>query len=226
MTVIEEPETEEDFFATRGFAGLHKRLGGIPLHRIGMDPPPGMATEADVLRHLDAVDKRLYELIEGTLVEKAMGFRESMIGVYVGSRVYGHVKDRRLGIVAGADGPFKLTAGVIRYPDVSFVEWAAIPKSMTSVERITTLPPTFAVEVLSDSNTAAEIDLKLKQFFAKDCRLAWVIDPKKRIAEVYTSYASPQVLTADQTLDGGDVLPGFVLPLRDVFAAGELERPD
>src|SRR5205807_3917169 len=68
-TAMTITETDDDIFAERNFAGLHKRLGGVPLYRIGLDPPPGMATEADVLRHLDAGDKRLYELIEGTLVE-------------------------------------------------------------------------------------------------------------------------------------------------------------
>jgi len=218
--------TDDDVLAERNFAGLHRRLGGVPLYRIGLDPPPGMATEKDVLRHLDAGDKRLYELIEGTLVEKAMGFRESMIGTYVSRKVGDFVEKKKLGIVGGADGPFRLTAGVVRYPDVSFIPWSAIPKSMTSVERMTSLPPTFTVEVLSDSNTDAEIDLKLKQFFSKDCKLAWVIDPEKQTVRVYTSFPKFKKHDGDAVLDGGEVLAGFTLSLKDIFEAGELQRPE
>jgi Uma2 family endonuclease len=208
------------------FAGLHRRLGEVPLHRIGMDPPPGTATEADVLRHLDAIDKRTYELLEETLVEKAMGFRESMIGALLIEEIRRFVRMHKLGIVAGANGPFRLTAGVIRIPDISFIPWSAIPESMTAVERLTTLPPILTVEVLSDSNSRSEIDLKLQHFFAKQCQLAWVIDPTRRIAIIYKSMNDCTELTELDELDGGSVLPGFRLKLSDVFAAGELQRPN
>jgi len=206
------------------FEDLHLRLGSVPLHRIGMDPVPGMATVDDVIRHLDASDKRLYELVDGTLVEKAMGFQESIIGVYISTRIRVHVELDQLGIVAGADGPFLLTAGRIRFPDVSFVPWSAIPDD-ACIEKLSSLPPVLAIEVLSESNTRAEIDRKLEDYFAAACRLAWVIDPKTETARVYTSAAKFEVFNADTSLDGGTVLPGFLLSLKAVFAAGSLQKP-
>src|SRR5437588_66928 len=76
-----------------------------------------------------------------------------------------------------------------------------------------------AGEVLSPSNTRAEIARKRREYFAAGTRLAWIVDPKTRTVEVYTSAEKPDViLSEDGTLTGGDVLPGFTLELRGVFA--------
>ncbi len=79
--------------------------------------------------------------------------------------------------------------------------------------------PTLAVEVLSKSNTKAEIDRKLRDFFSAGVKLAWVIDPKARTTKVHTSAARFKELGPDGVLDGGRVLPGFKLALADLFAA-------
>lgn len=197
------------------FADLHRRLGEVPLDRIRMKPAPGTATEEDLLR----APKPICELIDGVLVEKAMGFKEAILaGVLV--RLMGtFADDNDLGVVAGADGPYRLQVGLVRLPDVSFIPWSRIPNDELPDDAISKVIPTLAVEVLSKSNTKAEIDRKLRDYFASGVKLAWVIDPRIRTAKVHTTATRSRELGPDGVLDGGRVLPGFKLALADLFAA-------
>ena len=79
-----------------------------------------------------------------------------------------------------------------------------------------------AVEILSRSNTAAEMRLKRQDYFTSGVHLVWEVDPDARTVSVYTAPEGPVVLTEADVLDGGAVLQGFTLPLRDLFA--ELDR--
>jgi Uma2 family endonuclease len=200
------------------FADLHARLGGVPLSRIRLKPAPGTATEDD----LEKPDTCLCELIDGVLVEKAMGTRESMLGVYIGRLIGSHIEPDDLGIVYGADGFLRLDVGLVRGPDVSFIPWAAFPNGEPPEdEAYWTVAPGLIVEVLSPDNRPAEIDRKLREFFEVGCKLAWVIDPRAKTAKVYTSAKRSKELDATGTLDGGKVLPGFKLPLAELFAVGK-----
>lgn len=204
-------------FATA--ADLHERLGYVPLHRIRMDPPPGTATEADVIRFLEGDDKRLYELIDGTLVEKPMESREGYLAVAISSYLFMFVKQHDLGLVGGADNPYRMLATSVRYPDVSFVPWTEVPGDEMPQEAIWSVVPALAVEVLSPSNTAAEIDRKIAELFELGTKLVWVIDPPTESAAVYTRGKKPKRVGPGDVLEGGKVLPGFRLPLSDLFAA-------
>jgi Uma2 family endonuclease len=78
------------------------------------------------------------------------------------------------------------------------------------------------VEVISKGNTAKEMAEKLRNYFAAGSRLVWYVDPQKRQVEVFTSAESRRVVKEGETLDGGDVLPGFEISLKELFA--ELPR--
>lgn len=203
-------------------AELLEQLGGISPRRVRYHPFPGTATEADVLALLEAPRKRLCELIDGVLVEKAMGFNESMLAGVVIEKMNGFVRPRNLGIVTVPDGPMRLWVGRIRYPDVAFTSWDRLPGRRPPRVPIPDLAPDLAVEVLSDSNTPAEMALKRQDYFSAGTRLVWEIDPETRSARVYTDPDTFTELTAAGTLSGGEVLPGFALPLAEVFA--ELDR--
>src|SRR5262245_22829843 len=97
LTALTGPDTIETL------ADLQARLGGIPLHRIRFRPAPGTATEKDVLE-VYRREKRLCELVDGTLVEKAMGFSESCLAGAILDHLRAYVKPRKLGLVTGADG--------------------------------------------------------------------------------------------------------------------------
>ncbi len=198
-------------------ADFLEQLGNVPLERIRVRAPLGAATEQDILDIYER-EKRLYELVDGILVEKAMGFRESVLAMALIAFLRGFVRPRNLGLVAGEGGMMRLAPGLVRIPDVSFISWDHIPGRRMPAEPIPDLYPDLAVEVLSTSNTTAEMLRKCREYFAAGARLVWLIDPVARTVTVYTAPERWTVLDESQTLDGGDVLPGFILPLRDLFA--------
>jgi Uma2 family endonuclease len=195
---------------------LVERLGGIGLDRIVTDPPPGTATEADLLRLMRRTG-RLYELVDGVLVEKTMGYREGSLGGWL-IRLIGHYLDEHdLGDLAGADATMRLMKGLVRVPDVSFTRWEKFPGGKLPDEAIPDLVPDLAVEVLSKTNTVGEMQRKLKEYFLTGTSLVWLVDPEKRTVTVHTAPDVSCVLTEDDTLDGGDVLPGFLLAVSRIF---------
>ena len=191
-----------------------RALGGVPLERVIFDPWPGTATEADLLRLVER-DKRFCELIDGTLVEKPVGWIEALIAMNLAVRLGTYVHDRNLGAVSGADSTLRMTSGRVRLPDVVFVSLARLPRTR---EPIPTLGPDLAVEVLSESNTAAEIAQKLREYFQSGTRLAWIVDPPTRTVAIYHGPGQPtRVLDSAGQLDGEEVVPGFTLPVADLF---------
>jgi Uma2 family endonuclease len=201
----------------RTFADVLHQLGDIPPQRVLADPPPGRATERDLLRLLDH-SGRLYELVDGVLVEKVVGFAESFLAARLIKLLSNWVDDRGLGIVSGADGPMKLMPKMVRLPDVSFVSWERLPGRAVPSAPIPDLAPDLAVEVLSEGNTKGEMERKLKEYFLAGVRLVWIIDPPRRRVTAYTAPDESTVVGEDESLTGGEVLPGLSLPLRDVFA--------
>jgi Uma2 family endonuclease len=193
-------------------------LGKIPLRRICFTPPPGTATERDLLAAMRRSD-RLYELVDGTLVEKAMGFSESLIAGQILTAINVFARKHDLGRSTGADGTVRLLKGLVRIPDVSFFCWDKLPGRVLPSKPIPDLFPDLAVEVLSKTNTSEEMERKLREYFLAGVRLVWMIDLRQRTAAVYTGPDAPAaILDETQTLDGGNVLPGFTLALAELFA--------
>lgn len=202
--------------APDNLADLHERLGGIPLERIRCHPAPGTATEADVLVHFNG-EKHLCELVDGVLVEKPMGYYEARLAMCLGGLLDSFCTTHDLGIVLGADATLRLAPGLVRLPDVSFLAWEHFPNRELPAEPMPDLAPDLAVEVLSAGNTAAEMERKLHEYFAAGVRLVWYAYPEQRTVHVYTSPLHVRILTEDDSLDGGVVLPGFQLPIREWF---------
>lgn len=204
------------------FGDVARRLGGIPPERIIWLPRP--ATEADCVHYCERYGPA--ELIDGFLVEKAMGYRESLLAMLVVRHLANFVLPRKLGLVGGPDAIMRVDVEQLRLPDVSFVTWERLLAADAHNLKVAPFGPDLAVEVLSESNTRAEIDQKRREFFAAGTRLVWVIDRKTRTAEVYSDPARPDLMAlvrdAD-ALDGGAVLPGFALPLAELFA--DLDPP-
>ncbi len=199
------------------FGELLERLGGISPNRVCLKPAPGTATEKDVIRLLHR-EKRKFELVDGTLVEKVMGLKESAIASELG-RLVGNwnVEKGDLGMVAGADGTMRFMKGLVRIPDLSFTRWDRLPGGTIPTEPIPDLAPDLAVEVLSEGNTKGEMERKLKEYFLAGVELVWFIDPEKRTARVFTSPDDAKELGASDTLTGGDVLPGFKVKVAELF---------
>ena len=210
--------------ATETIADLLARLGDIPAERVRSRPAPGTATERDVIAVHDR-ENRLCELVDGTLVEKVMGFDESIYAVHLAASLLNYLETHDLGQVVGADGMMRLFPGLVRIPDAAFISWGRFPKGKRRRGEIPTVAPDLVVEVLSKKNTPKEMERKLDEYFRVGARLVWYVDPKKRIVRVYTARDRSIVLREDQMLDGGDVLPGFSLSIRDWFTKAERSGP-
>jgi Uma2 family endonuclease len=202
-------------------ADLLEQLGDIAPERVRLRPPPGTATEQDVLE-VHARTGRLCELVDGVLVEKGMGFRESLLACVLITLLSNFVRPRNLGLVTGESGMMRLAAGLVRIPDVAFISWERLPDRRVPSEPIPGLAPDIAIEVLSQSNTRREMARKRQEYFAAGVRLVWQVDPVTRTVEVYTTPEQYTLLHETDALEGGAALPGFVLALREVFA--ELDR--
>ncbi len=147
-----------------------------------------------------------------------MGLPESYVALQIGRHLGNFAAEHDLGIVTGSDGTMRLMPGLVRIPDVAFVSWERLPDKTIPAEAIPDLAPDLAVEVISEGNTKGEMERKLKDYFFAGVRLVWYVDIKKRTAGAYTSPDQGVTVTEGESLDGGDVLPGFRLPLRKLFA--------
>jgi Uma2 family endonuclease len=204
----------------RTVADLLHELGDIPPERVRLHPVPGEATERDLLKP----GAKFCELVEGVLVEKAMGYDESLLTVELLLTLAAFVKRHRLGEVTAPDGTMRLIPGLVRIPDIAFTARAKLPKKSEPRRPIPDLVPDLVVEVLSKANTKGEIKRKLREYFEAGVRLVWLIGPKTRTVLVHTTPQSSTKLGEGDTLDGGDVLPGFALPLAELFDC--LDRRD
>lgn len=196
---------------------------GVPASRILLDPAPGQGTVQDVI-DIHARSKRLFELVDGTLIEKPMGYKESLIAIAIASWLRAFVMPRNLGLVSGEAGMMNLFASLVRMPDVAFTAWSRFPGGKVPEKPVPRLAPDLAVEVLSPSNTRREMERKRSEYFQAGAQLVWIVDLDLRTVDVYTP-ASPDVpvtLAQHEKLTGGEVLPGFELLLVDLFA--ELDR--
>jgi Uma2 family endonuclease len=194
---------------------LLDRLGGIPADRVRFHPTPGSAVEQDLLE-LDKRGDRRCELVDGTLVEKPMGLEESVLAMAIGSALRNYVIPRNLGLVAGETGMFRLFPGCIRMPDVAYAAHER-RKGKPITEAAPDMAPDLAIEVLSESNTPREMQKKRDEYFSSGVKLVWMFDYPKRTLTIYTALNPPVILHENDTADGGDVLPGFSLPLKPLF---------
>jgi Uma2 family endonuclease len=200
----------------RTLADLIDDLGVAP-ERILFRPTPGTATEQDVLDFDDHED-RLVELFDGVLVEKAMGFEESIVGCAIVFLLTQHVRPRKLGVVAGSDGMVRYREGVVQMADVAFFSWDRFPEGKLTGDAISKVVPNIAIEVLSRSNTDAEMERKRNEYFDAGVALVWLVDHRTRTVQVYNDVETHVTLHEDDTLDGGTVLPEFRVPVNELFA--------
>jgi Uma2 family endonuclease len=188
----------------------------IPAERILLTPLPGTATENDLLLMNDR-GYRVCELVDGVLVAKTMGAEESILASLLIQYLGSFVRQRDLGIVLGEAGFLELQPGLIRAADVAFIAWDRLPGARWPRAAVPKLSPDLAVEVISKSNTKKEMEHKLQEYFNEDVRLVWYVYPRQQVIDVYASPTEKRRVYHDQVLDGGDVLPGFSLPLEELF---------
>lgn len=199
-------------------------LGDVPCSRVRTDPPPGKASVDDLIRVQHSTGK-LYELVDGTLVEKAMGWQESLLAGVLLQWLNNYLDNHEMGLATGADGLTRLFGDTVRGPDVAFVSWSRLPGGRIPTDPIPDLVPDFVIEVLSVNNTRGEMARKRREYFHAGVRLVWMVDPRSRTVAVFTS--SENVIVADEEakLDGGNVLPDWEIDLAHLFAKLDREAP-
>lgn len=172
-------------------------------------------TPDDLLRMPDG---ERHELVRGELCEtNPTNFEHLRIRDNVESPISSFVRRHRLGVV-GSEGGFELGIGSsLLGPDVAFVRADRVPPR-DQQQGWTRLPPDFVAEVLSPSNTAQETNERVLLYLQAGVRLVWIVDPRHETVTVHWPDRTARIFAVGETLDGEDVLPGFTLPVVEVFA--------
>ncbi len=163
-------------------------------------------------------DKQRLELIDGAIVEMPPSSPENTITAgRILAFVFNFVEERNLGFVSGADGGYTLSPNTVFVPDVAFVSKARVP----TIPREFQGAPDLAIEVISPSETPREINDKTARYLTSGTQMVWNVYPQDKIVEVWQSTEDGgmkvHTLTIHDILDGGDVLPGFRLPISRIF---------
>lgn len=195
---------------------LARRFGDLPLERIIQSPFPGTATEDDALRLQEAADKRLCELVDGTLIEKTMGTYESYIACNLLVALSNHVTANKLGIILPADGLLRLRPALIRIPDVCFISRERLKRGKFPQQGIASLIPDIAAEVISRGNSRREMEEKLDDYFGCGVREAWYLYPETKELHRYTARDQIVVLAGSQVITT-EILPGFQCEVAPLF---------
>lgn len=187
---------------------------------------PAALLTADELLLYAVPDKRI-ELVRGRLVVRDLpGMRHGesaarvimAIGSYLISDRDARGAAQTRGRVLTCDSGFVLERNpdTVRGPDISYLSrerWAG-PLSARYGEGA----PDLAVEIRSPSDRPGAVLAKIGDYLEAGAQLVWVVDPGRQNVSVYRSDGSQSVLSVDDSLDGGDVLPGFAYSIAELFA--------
>jgi len=182
-----------------------------------------MATVAEITtaeQLFDAPDLGPCELVRGELIMVTpAGYAHGSIAGRITMALGAFVVPKRLGDVLSAEPGFLIARDpdTVRAPDVAFVRADRVPAGEKA--RFFEGAPDLAVEVLSPTDRASEVNAKVCDWLDAGCRMVWVADPATRTVSVYRSRTDIAVLGLSDALDGGDVLPGFSLPLAEIFSS-------
>ena len=179
--------------------------------------PPGSLMTAEELLRTHTPHKRT-ELVRGMLVvREPAGSRHGLVTMNLGAELAVYAKQTGAGGVYAAESGFKLASNpdTVRAPDIAFVTRERLPPPTTT--GYPALAPDLAVEVLSPGDRPGDVLAKVADWLSAGTRLVWVLDPQRRLARVYRHDGSETFVTAEDPLDGEDVLPGFSCLLASVL---------
>jgi Uma2 family endonuclease len=166
---------------------------------------------------------RPLEIVDGQLLERRdMGAEADAVGCILVGKIQAHAGEGKLGLCfAGQCGYQKIFPNDpkrLRYPDVSFVRSGRLPGNKPPRGHVE-ISPDLIAEVVSPNDTAEDIEQRLMDFLGAGVPLAWIIYPRTK--QVYVFHQGPASLRLGEgdVLEGEDVLPGFSLALKDLFAA-------
>ena len=161
-----------------------------------------------------------YELVKGELIRMSpTGQEHGEITINVTVPLATHVKSKKLGVVLAAESGFWLERDpdTVRAPDIAFISRERYVK-VGRTPKYWEGAPDLAVEVLSPSDTVKRVEGKVVSWLQSGARMVWIVSPKLHTVTVYLSLTEISVLTEKDILDGGEVIPGFEIPVAEVFA--------
>ena len=174
-------------------------------------------TSEDLLRMPD--DGFRYELVKGELRRMSpAGQKHGRIAMKVGTALDRHVTASNLGAVYAAETGFLISSDpdTVRAPDVAFVSQKRLDK-VGAVEGYWPGAPDLVVEVISPNDTYSEVEEKVLEWLEAGSGIVVVVNPRKNVVTVYRSLTDIVVLTEKETVDAGDVLPGWTMHVKDIF---------
>jgi len=161
-----------------------------------------------------------YELVKGELRRMPpAGSEHGYIAINIGTSLNSYVRINGFGRVYAAETGFKLASDpdTVRAPDAAFVSRERVEKA-GRVVGFWPGAPDLAVEVVSPGDTHAQVVEKALAWLEAGCRMVLAVDPERRTVTVYRSLENIRMLTENDVIDGADVVPGWKLPVTDVFA--------
>ena len=166
-------------------------------------------------------DIEWYEVIDGVRVEREpMGAFETVLASWLCHVMNSFAAGKKLGLAVNETlFVLNVARNLQRRPDVAFVSYARWPTSVVAREAAWDAVPDLAIEIVSPTNLAEEIDRKITDYFQSGIRLVWVFYPDSGRVYVYQSPTQVGILEPTDTLDGGEVLPGFQLPIAQLYEA-------
>jgi Uma2 family endonuclease len=164
-------------------------------------------------------DGHRYEIVNGELLDVGnSGALHGYVCSLLLAAMTSYCLSKKLGVVLDSSTAFKMKNGNRRSPDVSFFAKERLQGMSELPSGFLDGAPDLAAKVLSSGNTVEEIHGKLVDYFENGTRLAWIIHPSEHFVLVYRSAQEPdRLLKSVHSLDGEDVIPGFTLPVADLF---------
>ena len=157
----------------------------------------------------------MYELIHGEIVEKMVTEEHGLIAANITAFIHNFLRENRIGRVV-VETRYRPEGDDLndRLPDVSFRRTDDDPVRRGPVTGM----PDLAVEIKSPDDSNRQMRDTAAYYLANGCGMVWVVYPEQRMVEVYQPEADIQILLEKDTVDGGDVLPGFQMPVAEIFA--------
>lgn len=179
---------------------------------------PEQRMTADELLRLPA-DGMRHELVQGEMTTMApAGAEHGFIAAELAASLSGYARRHDLGRVFAAETGFRIASDpdTVRAPDVAFVSASRLAE--TGIPRgFWPGAPDLAVEVLSPSDSYAEMEAKVYDWLDAGAQMVWIVNPKTRSITTYDAKGEVRVFRAKDTLDGAEVLPGWRITVGEVF---------